>query len=71
MGIIKDIKHQLCVVAENHERSLSHFDRLSIENKCFQLPDGNNIKLDGDNKDASIITIDAAIKYSSSEIFFK
>ena len=59
------------MVPENHERSLNHFDRLSIENKCFQLPDGNNIKLDNENKDSSIITIDAGIKYSSSEIFFK
>ena len=40
MKIIKDIKHTLCVVAENHDRSVQSFDRLSIENKCFELPDG-------------------------------
>ena len=38
---------------------MSHFDRLNIENKCFELPDGQ------------IITIDPKIKYTAAEICFK
>lgn len=47
------------MVAENHDRSISHFERLSLESKCFELPDG------------SILTIDPAVKYSAPEICFK
>ena len=49
----------MSVIAENHDRSVNHFDRLNLENKCFELPDG------------SILTIDPSIKYTASEICFK
>lgn len=56
---MKNIKHNLSVVAENHDRQVGLFDRLNVENKCFELPDG------------SMLSIDPQIKYTASEICFK
>jgi hypothetical protein len=47
------------VVPEVYEREFQHFDRLQVESKCFELPDGQ------------IITIDPKIKYTAAEICFK
>ena len=57
--MIKNIKHSLCEVSLDYDRSMKEFDRLSEEEKNFQLPDGN------------YLAIDANIKFSAYEGFFQ
>lgn len=49
----------MCEVALDYDRQVREFDRLSDEEKNFQLPDGN------------YLAIDASIKYSACEGFFQ
>lgn len=56
--IIKQLKESLCQIAENHDQAVRAYDRLSQEQRCFELPDGK------------ILNLDAKIKYTASEIPF-
>ena len=59
IDIIKDIKEKMCYVAGNYYTDIQGEDTFLIDDKSYELPDGN------------ILTIDPELRYTPPEILFK